>query len=232
MRTSSLIILLLGITFPGFESVPQSLDGEAESKLLSILQAAKGMKWNQQVEDGMKKIIEDEEGGMDPEKEAETVRDEIAVAYKRILMLNPSDEMQLKDDFRRVLGSEEAEDIFDEAEKIMWQELQEQARIDKELSLKTSQKKAFDQLVKDVKHGKDPSQEGERVVKKLKEDAAKILTLSPQEQEEEKYKFYAEYGEETGEKVFQAIKAINEAEVEKAAASTHEEVQGPATAAR
>ncbi|XP_078669233.1 uncharacterized protein LOC144910239 isoform X2 [Branchiostoma floridae x Branchiostoma belcheri] len=203
MRTYSLIIMLLGITFPGFESVPQ-LDGEAESKLLSILQAAKGMKWNQQVEDGMKKIIEDEEGGMDPEKEAETVRDEIAVAYKRILMLNPSDEMQ------------------------------HQARIDKELSLKTSQKKAFDQLVKDVKHGKDPSQEGERVVKKLKEDAAKILTLSPQEQEEEKYRFYAEYGEETGEKVFQAIKAINEAEVEKAAASTvtHEEVQGPATAAR
>ncbi|CAH1240286.1 Hypp5966 [Branchiostoma lanceolatum] len=232
MKTSCLIILLLGITLPCFESAPQTFDDETESKLMAILKAAKGMKWNDQVEKGMETIIKDEEGDKDPEQESEIVKDEIAMAFKRMMMLDPSAEMTLKDEFRSILGAEKAETIFKEAEKIMWQELQEQARIDKELSLKTSQKKAFSKLVNDVEKGKDPLHERKKIEMKIKEDAAKILSLSPEDQEEEKDRFYAEYGEATGEKVFQAIKIIHEEAVKKAVASNaaQKELQGLATA--
>eukprot|EP00058_Branchiostoma_floridae_P002628 XP_002588116.1 hypothetical protein BRAFLDRAFT_124947 [Branchiostoma floridae] len=232
MKCSFLIILLLGTTLPCLESAPQSFDTESVSKLLSILKAEKGLKWNDQAEEGIETIIEDEEGGQDPEQESEIVKDEIAMAFKRILMLDPSAEMQMKDQFRSILGHDKAEAVFQEAEKIMWQELQEQAKIDQELGLKTSEKKAFSKLVKDVEHGKDPLHERSKIEKKIKEDAAKILSLTPEEQEEEKNRFYAEYGEETGEKVFQAIRIIHEEAEKKAAASevAHQELQEPAAA--
>ncbi|XP_035682166.1 uncharacterized protein LOC118419733 isoform X2 [Branchiostoma floridae] len=81
------------------------------------------------------------------------------MAFKRLLMLDPAAELQLKDQFRSILGSEKAEAVFEEAEKIMMEELQEEKKINKELDFNKNQKKAFNKLVKDVEHGKDPLHE-------------------------------------------------------------------------
>ncbi|XP_035668030.1 uncharacterized protein LOC118410422 [Branchiostoma floridae] len=235
MKSSCLIVMLLlgtALSHLGCAAAP-TFDAETESKLMSVLKAAKGLKWNKQLEKGMETIVEDEESDKDPEKESDTVKDEIAMAFKRVLMLDPAAELQLKDQFRSILGSEKAEAVFEEAEKIMMEELQEEKKINKELDFNKNQKKAFNKLVKDVEHGKDPLHERNKIEKRIKEDAARILSLSPDEQEEEKSRFYAEYGEETGERVFQAIKIIHEEAVKKGAATkvAQEELHGPATAA-
>ncbi|XP_078671530.1 uncharacterized protein LOC144911450 [Branchiostoma floridae x Branchiostoma belcheri] len=220
MKTSTLIVLLLGIALPCFQSAPapQAFDKDTEAKLIAALRAAKGLKINHQEVKGMETMIEDEEVGKDPEAESDTVKDEIALAFKRIMMMDPGAEIRLKDEVRSIIGPEKAEAVFEQAEKIMWEELQQQAKLDKELNLKKSEKKAFGKLVNDVEHGKDPLHERKKIEQRMREDAAKIMALSPEEQEEEKDMFYAEYGQETGDKVFQALRIIHEAAVKKGAA--------------
>ncbi|CAH1255606.1 Hypp1570 [Branchiostoma lanceolatum] len=139
----------------------------------------------------------------------ETIRMELAYAFRNLMSLNPYQEEQIRQDFRQALGDDLAYEIFEEGEKITEEELRKKQHVQKDLDFSRREKGAWKHVVSDAKRDRDMTDHNKSILKRITIDASKIYALPPEEFEAEKAMLVMSYGPETAQRILDGIHVVH-----------------------